>query len=354
MKSSLTFRAGFQALKSIERNGLDPRRVKVIAGAAGGPKWLVLGQMDKYLFGTWLRDRKEPLHLIGSSIGAWRFSAASQKDPVRGIENFEKAYFGQTYSKAPTVEEISKECERVLGEFLKDEDIDYILNHPFVRLNVLAVKCKNLFKSEDKRALLTGMVMATGLNALHPKMLHTFFERAVFLNAHERLSFLERTRHRYCLSSTNFRHALIASGSIPGVMLAVKELQEAPKAALRDGGILDYHLDLPYREEVKDDDLVLFPHYQSRIIPNWFDKYFKWRKHKKEHFENVLLIAPSKEFISKLPLGKIPDRNDFKVFKDRDDERLKYWSTVVKECERLKDELQSIFEKGALPHFTPL
>ena len=37
----LTFYAGSNALEIIKRDGFGPEKVKVIAGAAGGPKWLV-------------------------------------------------------------------------------------------------------------------------------------------------------------------------------------------------------------------------------------------------------------------------------------------------------------------------
>lgn len=349
MKSSLTFRIGSRALRSIQKNGFDPQKVKVISGAAGGPKWLVLGQMDKFLFGEWLKDRKDPLHLIGSSIGAWRFAAAAQRDPIRGIEKFEKAYFAQTYSRKPTPKEISAEAEKLMGDYVSGEDIDYILDHPYLRLNVLAVNCKKLFVSEDKRRLIVGLLLATGLNAVHPKLLHTFFDRAVFLNSKEELSLFKETPHRLSLSAKNFRQALMASGSIPGVMLSVKESEDASHLSLRDGGILDYHLNLPYGQEVKDDELVLFPHYSSRVIPNWFDKSLRWRKHAPSYFENAVLISPSKEFVDSLPFKKIPDRNDFDRFRGRDPERLRYWGTVIRECQRMREELEKVFESGEIP-----
>ncbi len=45
MKSSnsgFIVKAGSQALEIIRDEGLRPERVRVVAGAAGGPKWLVL------------------------------------------------------------------------------------------------------------------------------------------------------------------------------------------------------------------------------------------------------------------------------------------------------------------------
>ena len=51
--------AGRKALPIIRDEGLDPDRVQVVAGAAGGPKWLVLYGLDRWLFGEYFKDRKQ-------------------------------------------------------------------------------------------------------------------------------------------------------------------------------------------------------------------------------------------------------------------------------------------------------
>ena len=51
MKSTLTIRAGASALRLLRTEGLTSNRVTTIAGAAGGPKWLALSQIDRVLFG---------------------------------------------------------------------------------------------------------------------------------------------------------------------------------------------------------------------------------------------------------------------------------------------------------------
>ena len=96
MGKNLVFRAGPKALSKIKDGGLRADDVKVVAGAAGGPKWLVLGHLDRYLFSAFFRSRREPLYLLGSSSGAWRFAAACQADPLSAIQRFEDAYIGQT------------------------------------------------------------------------------------------------------------------------------------------------------------------------------------------------------------------------------------------------------------------
>ena len=55
MIENLVFLAGRKAYTIIKEKGLHPEMVKVIAGAAGGPKWLVLNHLDRYIFSTWLK-----------------------------------------------------------------------------------------------------------------------------------------------------------------------------------------------------------------------------------------------------------------------------------------------------------
>ena len=59
--------------------------VDVVAGAAGGPKWLVLCGLDRAIFTSWIMERTRPVHLLGSSVGAWRFAALAQ-----GMDAYER------------------------------------------------------------------------------------------------------------------------------------------------------------------------------------------------------------------------------------------------------------------------
>ncbi len=92
---NLVFLAGKKAFSIIKEEGLKPEMVKVIAGAAGGPKWLVLNHLDRVIFSSWFKMRTKPLFLLGSSIGAWRFAAASQNNHKKAIDRFQSGYFGE-------------------------------------------------------------------------------------------------------------------------------------------------------------------------------------------------------------------------------------------------------------------
>jgi hypothetical protein len=64
--------------------------------------------------------------------------------------------------------------------------------------------------------------------------------------------------------------------------------------------------------------------------------------------ENVLMVCPSPYFLEKLPLRKIPDRDDFKLFFKRDAERIAYWERVRVESVRLGDEFLEAVQSGRI------
>lgn len=64
--------------------------------------------------------------------------------------------------------------------------------------------------------------------------------------------------------------------------------------------------------------------------------------------KNVLLVAPSREYIESLPNGKIPDRNDFKLYHGKDEERIKCWKTVIQKGESLADDFMDAVESGKI------
>jgi len=67
----------------------------VVPAAAGGPKGLVLGPLDRFIFGDWLASSSQPVHLVGASIGAWRMATACLNDPVQAFQRLESDYIRQ-------------------------------------------------------------------------------------------------------------------------------------------------------------------------------------------------------------------------------------------------------------------
>ncbi|MBW2592551.1 MAG: patatin-like phospholipase family protein [Deltaproteobacteria bacterium] len=351
MGFNLRFIAGPKAFARIREKGLYSDDVAVLAGASGAAKWLVLSHLDRAIFSSWLKDRQKPLFLIGTSIGAWRFAALSQDRPATAIAKLESAYINQRYSNNPSPADITRESVRILDCFLDDARIGQVLAHPFCRLRLLAVRCRKMTGSGHSAVLIAGLDMAAVTNAVSRKFLKFFFERILFFDPRDRPPFISMNQfpiHRVALDKYNIKAAILASGSIPLLMQGITNISGAPEGMYRDGGVIDYHLDLPFLQ--KSDKIVLFPHFKDTVIPGWFDKELFWRKPCRSHMDNVLLVTPSREFIARLPYGRIPDRKDFTRFRGRDDQRIDYWNQVVRMCECLGHEFMETVGAGTIRH----
>jgi hypothetical protein len=351
MSSNIEIFAGKKALSLIRNRGLEPDMVEVIAGAAGGPKWLILYHLDRFIFSSWITRRTRPLFLIGSSIGAWRFAALSQKDPLNSLQKFKDAYINQTYSTKPTPGEVTQETIRIMNTFLNDSGIDEILNHPYLRLNFMAVYCKSIV-SWDHHSILGPAILASALlNLIDRRLLKWFYKRTLFYHSKSIPPFIKMNQFpilKAPLDQKNIRDALLATGSIPLVMKGVKNISGTTTGVYRDGGIIDYHLDIDFIN--REDKIVLYPHFMDHVIPGWFDKRLPHRKPDPNRMASVLMVSPSKDFVSKLPLGKISDRHDFFLFKGKDKERIEYWKKVVCMGKQLAEDFHDILGSGRIRH----
>ena len=343
---TLTFKAGAGALESVRRHGFDVGAVGTLAGASGGAKWLTLSQLDRAILASIVPRLQGPVHLIGSSIGSWRFACYAQDDPIAAIERFEEAYVEQSYSEKPDIHEITAKSREILGVVLGDTGVDEILANPLFRTHVMAVRSRHIMASETRAVLAFGLVMAAFLNAISRPTLGWSFERALFYDERDVPPFFNVTGfplQRVALSPGNLEDAIVATGSIPLVLSGVRNIDGARPGIYRDGGVIDYHLDLPHSA---DERLTLFPHFYGRIVPGWFDKKLKWRKPQAGNIDRTILISPSDDFVARLPHGKIPDRSDFVNYAPA--KRVRIWQQCVGECRALADEFLEVMEKDQL------
>ena len=347
MYDNIEIFAGEKAAEIIRNKGLKEENIKVIAGASGGPKFLVLNGLDKAILNTWFKKRTEPLFFIGSSIGSWRGAAFACKDPVKTLDRFTESYMKQKYTSKPSKKEVTDESIRILNDFLKDEDINFILNKSKINLSIISAQCKGISSLESNAALALSFIPAVFVNLISRKLLLKIYTRTLFHDTRNTPPFNDcfKNTSRVKLTDKNFKQALLSSGSIPFVMEGIKDIPGAPSGTYRDGGLTDYHINLDFG--IKD-GIVLFPHFSSRVIPGWLDKSISWRHPNKEYFSNTVLVAPSKKFIASLPMGKIPDRTDFKTFFGRDDERLKYWNEVINKSTVVGGEFMEAVSSGSI------
>lgn len=341
----LSVYAGRTAERLIRDHGLTPDMVEAVAGAAGGPKWLVLCGLDRALFSSWLMERTRPLFLLGSSVGSWRFAALATG--MDGHERFLNAYYAQRYPARPTPREVSDEIGRVLDVALGADGPDRILAHPHARLNVLSVRCRSPYTTEARYPLLALIVAAALLNALGRRFLGLFFSRVLFHDARDTAPFFPAggfSLQRVPLSRENLRDAVMASGSIPLIMSGVPDIPGAGDGMYRDSGILDYHLAVPFNTN----GIVLYPHYMERIIPGWFDKPLAHRRPHPRDMENVVVLCPSRTLLDTLPGRRIPSREDFKEYWGRDAERIAFWKQTVRAGHILGEEFLEAVHGGTL------
>ncbi len=116
------------------------------------------------------------------------------------------------------------------------------------------------------------MALAAGLNRISRNRLAFFFERALFCASEKIPPFASMNQFLlgiYRLTKSNFKAALLSSGSIPIAMEGISNINGVP-GVFRDGGILDYHLDIPFLPH--ENGFVLYPHFYEHITPGWFDK----------------------------------------------------------------------------------
>ena len=355
MENVLTIRAGKRARERLASHGLDPADVEIVPGAAGGPKALGIAGLDRAIFGEWLATAPRVRHLIGASIGAWRFAAACCKDPVATLGEFARLYTAQSYPPRPSRSFVSEAARTMLGDLFRGREAE-ILSTPWHRLHILAVRGRWPLTRDSSLHTPLGFGLAAMANALGRRHLARFMDRTVFLDPRDAPPVMPERfdafhTHTVKLDASNLGEALVATASIPMVLEGVSNIPSAPSGTYWDGGIIDYHLHLPYHHAK---GLVLYPHFVDRIIPGWLDKILPWRRARGEWLDNVVLVAPSHEYVSRLPYGKLPNRSDFKKFIGNDNSREDYWRSAISESERLGDAFLEFARKPDLSRILPL
>ena len=342
---ALRILAGPTALAHLHAQGLRPEHIGVIPGAAGGPKGLILGPLDRYLFDQWLPRSQQPVDLVGASIGAWRMATACLPHPRSELQALEEAYVHQDYplapgQKRPTPQQVSETFEANLQDFYGGR-IHHVLQHPRYRLHVVTSHGLGVLHRASPLRTALGYAGAYLTNAVSRRAMGHWLERVVFsspfMGHPQPLPFrvLDFRTRQVALSEHNFLQAVLASCSIPFVLKAVDGIAGAPSGAYWDGGITDYHLHLDYRGAK---GLTLYPHFQAQVVPGWLDKKLSWRHKTTPYLDTTIVLCPHPDWVKKLPNHKLPDRSDFITYQGRLSERVKVWKQAIAEAGRLADE----------------
>jgi len=186
-------------------------------------------------------------------------------------------------------------------------------------------------------------------NAIRREFLYHFQERVVFYSGPKPPAFALRPGFRGVrvpLSITNFKPALTATGAIPLLVAGVRDIYGAPRGVYRDGGLIDYHLAQGFG--AGENDLTLLFLHQERLIPGWLDKKLTRRKPAAADLHNLILVHPTPEFVASLPLGKVPDREDFITFIDDPQTRIANWRRAVAATEPLGEIFLELVASGKI------
>ncbi|MEZ9141944.1 MULTISPECIES: alpha/beta hydrolase [unclassified Shewanella] len=343
--TALRLLAGKTAYQQIEKNGLSASMFSQLFAASGGPKWIGVAGLDKYLFGEFFAERKTPLYTMGASSGAWRLACLAQKDPLAAYSRLEDFYIGQRYDHVPNRQEVTEQVEGIINGILGEHGAMDIVNNRMIQSHFVVCKAKHFNASRSKGKLALGLAATALSNAVSRRSLAWHFERVVFSHQQVKSPFSHLTdlpTEHAQLTRNNINQVLLATGSIPLVLAPVTRINGISDGAYYDGGITDYHFDMPTHSP---EGLSLYPHFYPHMSPGWFDKSLKWRRAKK-HYHNALILTPTAEFLKSLPYQKIPDREDFKQLDS--DSRIAYWRESLKRSEVLGELFADIVEKQSI------
>ena len=337
--SPLHVSLGPRAAEHIAEHGWRGRDISLLLGASGGPKWLILGHLDRVLFSEFLlRDREQALRAVGSSVGSWRHACLAQEDPIAAIDRFEDVYVNWEYSEQPNAEEVSAASAAMLAHIFGDAGARAIVEHPTIHSYIVTARGRGFNSANSAGGLVAGMGSAAVLNSLNRRLLASQFQRVLFASTGApTLPLSDFETQHVPMSVETVAAALHASGSIPFVLAGERDIPGAPRGHYWDGGIIDYHFDL---EAFGDESLVLYPHFRPDLTIGWFDKFLPWRRQRPPSSDNLILICPSEAFIASLPHGKIPDRSDFTAMPTA--ERLEYWGECIERSRELAEAFREL------------
>jgi hypothetical protein len=350
--------AGRTARAHIAHNGLQPSDIRAIPAAAGGPKGLLLKHLDQYVFGDWLASHKQPIHLVGSSMGAWRMACAASAHPAAAFEALSEVYMAeQHYTRAATRGDVDAVCSQILSK-LVDPIADSIFDQSRYALHLLTVRGIGAL-SHPTQGHKRGYAKAVLANLISRQHLGRSLERVVFHHG-PALHFLPpnealfdsfdglRTRN-LALNTGNLKSVLTATGAIPMILSPVASVAGAPTGPYWDGGISDYHIHWPWPCL---GGITLYPHFAPYIVPGWLDKFLKYRRahhlNTQHWLDNTVLLCPSDDFVARLPNQKIPDRSDFKYFGLDWQARESAWKKSISTAEQLADEFATFAQNPSL------
>lgn len=100
--------------------------------------------------------------------------------------------------------------------------------------------------------------------------------------------------------------------------------------------------------------LVLYPHFQSSVVPGWLDKGLRWRHGSTPALDAMVVLSPSAEWVATLPRAKLPDRNDFMHYGTDTTARAQAWRAATSASQQLVQEWADWLRRPDMAQVLPL
>jgi hypothetical protein len=341
----------------LRQHGLRIEDVQAFVLPATGPRWLVAAGFDRALLEAGLGRARTRTNgsaqrtlLLGASAGAWRSLTLVAKDPARAQRALIDRYCSQAFVRSHSPEHISAAYRELLAAVVEDADVRHALEHPTLDLAMSVVRARTVPAAwlGARHTMLARLVGAAALNLLRPEATHWFFERVIFHAAGAAGDpgglLAQLAGRRAPLTEQNLRAAALASGTVPLYMQPVPDLEGAHSGEYLDGGLADYHFNQRLRTER---GIILMFSHQARVVPGWFDKSLPWRR-SRHGIEDLVVVHPDASFISSLPGGRVPTRDDFWELEHAPEQRIARWQEVAYRSDALGEALLKDLRDGSL------
>jgi hypothetical protein len=243
------------------------------------------------------------------------------------------------------VQDVTAQALAIVEALLGERGAQEIATHPWLHLNIVVARCQGWAGSSNAWLARAGLAGAALANAGRREWLGRSIHRGLVHSGPAAVALAPDgfPTHAAPLSAQNLVPALMASAAIPGVMQGVRAVPGLPDGCWVDGGVVDYHMDLPL---AGPEGLMLLPHYGERVTTGWLDKHLPWRRAR--HLSRTVVLAPSPALLATLPRRRIPDRGDFWRYADRDAARERDWRRAIEAGQAIADEFLELADRSAV------
>ena len=126
--------------------------------------------------------RSNPVNLVGSSAGAFRFAAWLQPESMECYGKLLDAYINVRYSRKDTPATVLEKITDVINEYLEDDALPFALANKKYRLTIITARARGLVAFENIWLQKLGLATCYVFNYFSRNNIYRFADRVVFYN----------------------------------------------------------------------------------------------------------------------------------------------------------------------------